>query len=396
MSFLLSVIKTLLPDTFEEAQLYEPFCEQVAALHAVKLQADLMNAEMGGNEEKKIIELDEEDKEEIIKDFLWVLYSSVKTKLREKPDETSKFLDDFYEEIAKETYSKEVINVPVYNYSLSKRKGGLKGKGKKVVSKSSGLKVINPLTGSKIGVDGRLFNTLVKNGLLFESGEMTEEGLKSYNKIPAKRKRIDNPIRKGKINMGGKAYQTLLDQGYFYNEKTEQWIYPKEEAEEEAEEAEEEAEEETEEAEEVEAEDTEDTEEEAEETEEAEEEAEEAEEETEEAEEEAEEAEEETEEAEEAEDTEEETEEVEAEDTEDTEDTEEVEAEDTEEETDEETEEVEEEEVKKPLKKTRQVSEKIPHAKYKSRQIVKDGKAHRNLEAEGWSYNDEEGTWSKI
>jgi len=41
------------------------------------------------------------------------------------------------------------------------------------------------------------------------------------------------------------------------------------------------------------------------------------------------------------------------------------------------------------------VSEKIPHPKSKSRQIVKGGKAHQNLEEEGWSYDNEEGTWNQ-
>jgi len=232
MSFLLPVIKNILPVTFQEAELYEPFCEQVAALHAAKLQADLMNAEPEGNEEKKTIDLDEEDKEEIVRDFLWELYSGLKIGLGEKPDEKSKFIDEFYGGLVEETYRRETISIPVYNCKLSKRKGG-KTKGKE--NASSGEKVVNPLSGNKVSVDGRLFKTLVKDGLLSESGEMTEEGVKSYNEVLAKRpKKIDHPTRKGKIAMGGKAYQTLLEQKYFYNEETEKWSCPNKEEDEES------------------------------------------------------------------------------------------------------------------------------------------------------------------
>lgn len=372
---LLPVIKCILPTVFQEADLFEPFCEQVAALQAAKLQKYLMDAEPEDAEGKDTIDLDEENKEEIIRDFLWELYSDFKKGIQETPDEKCRFVNDFAVDLVDETYAKEPINIPVYNCTLSKHKGGKKGKGKKKASDSDETKVINPLTGSKVTVDGRLFKTLVKDGLLMESGEMTGDGVEAYNKVLEKRpKKISHPLRKGEINLGGKAYKNLLEEGYFYNQETEEWSCPdKEEEETEDEETEdmglnEEEEEETEEEEDEESE-GEGLNEEEEETEE-------------------------TEEEEEDEKTEEE--ESEDKDVEWTE--EEKKTEEKEEKEEKETEEKEEkeEEVAQPKKrKGRKPAEKIPHPKSKSRQIAKGGVAHQNLEQDGWIYNDEEGTWSK-
>ena len=229
ISVIASIIKDVLPKSFQKADLFEPFCEQVAALQAAKLQKYLLNAESEGEEGKDTIQIDEEVKQETIRDFLYELYDDVMKGIKEETSDDSLFVDEASDILNDlESFAKKPIVIPIYNCSLSKRKGG-KGKGNKKSSNDMD-KVINPLTGNKITVDGRLYKKLIVDGFLTEDGEMTEEGREKYDDVLAKKpKKIAHPKRKGgKINLGGKAYKSLLEEGYFYNEETETWIEPPE------------------------------------------------------------------------------------------------------------------------------------------------------------------------
>ena len=245
-SVILPIIKSVLPDAFQEADLFEPFCEQVAALQAAKLQKYLLNAEDERNEEEDTIQLDDEVKQETIRDFLYELYDDLMKGIKEETSDNNLFVVEASDTLSGlDVFTKETVIIPIYNCSLSKKKGGKKGKskGKKSTSSNSD-KVINPLSGNRVTVDGRIYKKLIKDGYLTEEGEMTDEGREKYNEVLAKRpKKIAHPKRKGEINLGGEAYKKLLKEGYFYNEETEIWTEPpKEEATEEEDEATEEME----------------------------------------------------------------------------------------------------------------------------------------------------------
>lgn len=226
-----TIIEDIFPESFRKIEMFRPFLKQLAATKALRLQEDLNNAKNVDGD------LEEDDKKGVIADFLHDLHEEMQQFVEKLGDE-DQFIDIYSQDIEESDIPKETITIPSY-----RRRKKDKGKGKdKQVNKTARAggdeKAINPKTGSKVSMTGRVFKTLVKNGLLTEEGEFTEEGQRVYDTLQAKKPRkIPHPERKGgKINLGGDAYKKLLEKGWVFNEETEKWTFKSAEDDEETEE----------------------------------------------------------------------------------------------------------------------------------------------------------------
>lgn len=230
-----TVIEDIFPESFRKIEMFRPFCKQLAATTALKLQEDLNNAKNAEGE------LDEDDKKGVIADFLHELHGEMQGFVEKIGDEEH-FIDTYSQDIEESDVPKETIAIPSYRRSKKEDKG--KGKGKKTNKEVVGDdKTINPKSGSKVSMAGRVFKTLVKDGLLTEEGKFTEEGQRIYDTMQAKKpKKVPHPERKGgKINFNGDAYKKLLEKGWSFDIITREWTFESVEDDEETEEMSEEA-----------------------------------------------------------------------------------------------------------------------------------------------------------
>jgi len=215
-----AVIEDIFPESFRKIEMFRPFLKQLAATKALKLQEDLNNARNNDGD------LEEDDKRGVVADFLHDIHEEMQ-QFVEKLEDEDRFIDTYSQDIEESDIPKETITIPSY-----RRRKNDKGKGKnKQVDKTAKAigdgKAINPKTGSKVSMTGRVFKALVKNGLLTEEGEFTEDGQRVYDTFQAnKPRKIPHPERKGgKINLGGDAYKKLLNKGWGFNEETNEWVF---------------------------------------------------------------------------------------------------------------------------------------------------------------------------
>nr|QBK91961.1 MAG: hypothetical protein LCPAC304_03040 [Pithovirus LCPAC304] len=219
-SAIYNVVTSLFPEAFQEIPMYEPFINQLTANAMNKLREELTPREG----EKAY---DEDDKQGIMNNFVYEMRKEVSDGLGEEEAFSKKHLPMF-ENL---TIPKNDVVVPVYRVRLSKKTGGKKNKKRKAVLEES--KAINPRTGSKVSMKGRVFRVLVKEGLLTQEGKFTEEGQDAYDTMQSKKpKKIVHPSRAGgKINLGGTAFKTLVKEGWSYDEESNKWTDEREDQE---------------------------------------------------------------------------------------------------------------------------------------------------------------------
>ncbi len=207
-----NVVMSLFPEAFQEIPMYEPFINQLTANAMNKLREELTPRE--GEEE-----YDEDDKKGIMNNFVYEMRKEVSDGLGEEEAFSKKHLPMF-ESL---TVPENDVIFPVYRVRLSHKTGGKKMKKRKAGLKES--KAINPKTGSKVSMTGRVFKMLVKEDLLTKEGKFTEGGQDVFDTLQSKKpKKIVHPSRKGgKINLGGAAFKKLLKEGWSYNEESEIW-----------------------------------------------------------------------------------------------------------------------------------------------------------------------------
>ena len=216
-----NVVKSLFPEAFQEIPMYEPFINQLTANAMNKLREELTPREG----EKAY---DEDDKQGIMNNFVYEMRKEVSDGLGEEEAFSKKHLPMF-ENL---TIPKNDVVFPVYRVRLSKKTGGGK-KNKKKKADLEESKAINPKTGSKVSVTGRVFKMLVKEGLLTQKGKFTEEGQDIHDAMQSKKpKKIVHPTRNGgKINLGGAAFKKLLKEGWSYDEESDIWTDDREDQE---------------------------------------------------------------------------------------------------------------------------------------------------------------------
>ena len=199
------MLDSILPDSVKQGELYTQWLAEVSALMEKQLFADLQNCE------------DEEDKNGAKKDFVYDFWTQLSTYTE----------DEFQAKYSEQLQNVEIEDVKVPTFKTS--------------NTETPEKIVNPRTGNKIKFGGRLFKTLVKDGLLHGDGTFTENGQTIFEEYEAKKApKIPHPTRKGgTIVLDGKKFNELIGDGWVYDAEEKTWTEPEKEESEEASEKEE-------------------------------------------------------------------------------------------------------------------------------------------------------------
>lgn len=194
------ILDSILPDSVKQGKLYSRWLAEAVALMEKQLFADLQNCE------------DEEDKNGAKKDFVYDFWTQLSTYTE----------DEFQAKYSEQLQNVEIEDVKVPTFKTS--------------NTETPEKIVNPRTGNKIKFGGRLFKTLVKDGLLHGDGTFTENGQTIFEEYEAKKApKIPHPTRKGgTIVLDGKKFNELIDDGWVYDAEEKTWTEPEKEESEEA------------------------------------------------------------------------------------------------------------------------------------------------------------------
>lgn len=194
------MLDSILPDSVKQGKLYSQWLAEAVALMERQLFADLQNCE------------DEEDKNGAKKDFVYDFWTQLSAYTE----------DEFQATFSKQLQHIEIEDVKVPTFKTS--------------NTETPEKIVNPRTGNKIKFGGRLFKTLVKDGLLHGDGTLTENGQTIFEEYEAKKApKIPHPTRKGgTIVLDGRKFNELIDDGWVYDAEEKTWTEPEKEESEEA------------------------------------------------------------------------------------------------------------------------------------------------------------------
>lgn len=198
-SVIQEMLDSILPESVKQGKLYGDWIVEASALMEKQLYADLQNCE------------DEEDKNGAVKDFVYDFWTQL-----------SVSEDEFQATFSDQLQNVEIEDVKVPTFKTS--------------NTETPEKIVNPRTGNKIKFGGRLFKTLVKDGLLHGDGTYTENGQTIFEEYEAKKApKIPHPTRKGgTIVLDGKKFNELINEGWVYDAEEKTWTEPEKEESEEA------------------------------------------------------------------------------------------------------------------------------------------------------------------
>lgn len=191
-SVIQEMLDSILPESVKQGKLYGPWLAEASALTEKQLYAELQNCE------------DEEDKNGAIKDFVYDVWTQL-----------SAYTEDEFQA----TFSDQLQNVEIEDVKVPTFKTS---------NTETPEKIVNPRTGNKIKFGGRLFKTLVKDGLVHGDGTLTENGQTVLDDYKAKKApKVPHPTRKGgTIVLDGKKFNELKNEGWVYDAEDSTWTAP--------------------------------------------------------------------------------------------------------------------------------------------------------------------------